>query len=154
MKMHPEYVRRDEILFDMGFSSYRAYLDSPWWKGIRARVIERAKGKCFACDSRAVEVHHREYSRPVLEGKALNRMVALCVQCHKVCEYAGDGRKLTLAEANARLQELVDAQANPAVDPPVDWKARKASRRAAKREQREARDAFHRAHPLNQPRVV
>jgi len=98
-----DYMRRDATLRDMGYPSYKAYLASPLWKSIRAKVIERAHGKCHICGGKATEVHHRLYWREVLDGRWLNNLNAVCRTCHELGEFGDEGQKVSMREANRRL---------------------------------------------------
>lgn len=98
-----EYAARNRILRDMGFASYADYLKSDLWKEIRLKVLERADFTCHICQGDASQVHHRLYFREVLEGKWLNCMNAICVECHKLGEFSDDGEKVGLKDANKRL---------------------------------------------------
>jgi hypothetical protein len=61
---------------------YRAYLRSPKWRSIRARVIERSGGLCEGCrESDATEVHHLTYKH--IGDELLFELVALCDGCHE-----------------------------------------------------------------------
>src|SRR5262245_53564386 len=56
---------------------YQAYLQSPTWKQIRKRVLERAAYRCEACSAKATEVHHRCYRPRILAGQDTSLLVAL-----------------------------------------------------------------------------
>ena len=87
------YARRNHVLREMGFPSYRAYQRSELWKTIRRQVIERDKGQCVICNRRGHSVHHVTYSREVMEGKRLDQLALLCRGCHVHVEFK-DGNKL------------------------------------------------------------
>jgi 5-methylcytosine-specific restriction endonuclease McrA len=87
------YKERDLILKKAGFASYRDYLSSPTWWKIRARVMEKAGGKCRICGGKAAQAHHVFYSRSNLKGSNLTGVVAICRQCHEEVEFT-DGKKL------------------------------------------------------------
>lgn len=99
-----EYQLRNETLKEMGFSSYRDYLGSEIWALTRKKVLLRARRVCCSCGKRAEEVHHSSYSRDVLLGKDLSKLHAVCAACHVGAEIASDGKKRSLAEANAILR--------------------------------------------------
>lgn len=78
---------RKQSLLEMGFTSYRQYLDSDLWKGIRERVLKRDRGCCRRCGGHATQVHHTHYWREVLEGRDDSYLVAICRGCHKAIEF-------------------------------------------------------------------
>jgi hypothetical protein len=100
-----EYFARNALLVELGFQSYRDYVMSDLWKGIRARVMNLSDRKCKACGKTATSVHHRTYSRETLLGESIVDLVAICARCHKFIEYA-NGEKTSLREANARLDRI------------------------------------------------
>lgn len=102
-----EYRRRDLALRELGFSSYSEYLGSPLWKDIRRRTLDRDGCRCVACGGPALQVHHRSYSKAVLLGFDLAFLVSICGECHRGIEVSRSGKKLTLADANARLNTIL-----------------------------------------------
>lgn len=73
---------RDQRLADLGYPTYKAYLTSETWAGIRARYY-RANPDCvcFLCGSnKTLVVHHRTYER--VGNERLDDLVALCPSCH------------------------------------------------------------------------
>ena len=62
---------------------YNAYLFSPEWQKIRAKVLKRANGVCEGClEAPAVLAHHKTYERA---GNEMGfDLVALCQACHDV----------------------------------------------------------------------
>jgi 5-methylcytosine-specific restriction endonuclease McrA len=62
---------------------YKAFINSPEWKAIRARVIFRDGGMCRRCRSRyRLEVHHLTYVR--FGGRErLSDLLTLCEHCHQ-----------------------------------------------------------------------
>jgi len=99
-----EYSDRNAILASMGYGSYGEYLDSKLWRRIRGRVLARDKGMCCVCRDKAKHVHHTSYSREVLEGKSIRHLRSLCATCHEIGEFDSSGRKVSLREANERLE--------------------------------------------------
>ena len=77
----------------LGFASYSDYLKSDLWKGIRARVLKCANGRCCCCNAIAFEVHHDVYSEENLSGRSLNGLFAICRKCHQTIEFTESGRK-------------------------------------------------------------
>ena len=98
-----EYAARNALLKALGYATYKAYLASPLWKSIRARVLRRFGGKCKGCGRRASQVHHHHYTREVLTGRSIEGMSAVCGNCHEGIEFHEEV-KLELRQANRRLR--------------------------------------------------
>lgn len=103
---------RDESLKQLRFSSYWKYLQSPMWKAISRRVLERGKFRCLSCGDRATQVHHKSYDLATMQGRDFTYLVPLCGVCHEAAEFAERG-KADLTEANRRLDKLVGATPLP-----------------------------------------
>lgn len=99
-----EYAMRNIVLADMGYTSYEEYLKSKLWVRIRKKVLAKTQGKCSVCRDPANEVHHTSYDRKTLEGKNLKRLRPLCRSCHDIGEFNTEGKKMTLHQANQRLE--------------------------------------------------
>ena len=90
------YDRRNAVLAEMGFTSYRAYLASDLWKSIRQQVFDRDGGICRLCLKRkAKSVHHITYHEDTLRGETLDQLVSICGGCHLYSEFKPNGDKLT-----------------------------------------------------------
>jgi hypothetical protein len=60
---------------------YQIYLNSPEWRDLRQRVMERAGNLCEGCHRRqATEVHHLTYER--FKREMMFDLVAVCRRCH------------------------------------------------------------------------
>mgnify|MGYP003647974523 CR=1 FL=1 len=88
-----EYTKRNRILKELGYASYRAYLQSPLWKRIRTDVMDVCGRKCEMCGKKARQVHHDWYSVQNLKGDTLDGMMGTCGECHKGVEFHRDGTK-------------------------------------------------------------
>jgi hypothetical protein len=67
---------------DAWWQRYEAHLQSPKWKALRKKVIERAKGFCEGCgQNKATQAHHLNYDR--VGDEMLFDLVAVCEGCHK-----------------------------------------------------------------------
>ena len=100
------YTQRNNILRNMGFSNYAAYLKSPLWDGIRASVLAR-NPCCFVCEQPASQVHHTCYRRSDLTGKDMRRLVSLCAGCHHEIEFRNkDHEKLNVKQATVKMRQL------------------------------------------------
>ena len=88
-----------------GFTSYKEYLNSPLWKEIRRKALQKRKHVCCGCGNRASQIHHSSYKEDVMldEGRYL---YALCSDCHKYIEF-NNGKKNSLEEANRKLLDLI-----------------------------------------------
>lgn len=85
------YRVRQAALKELGFSTYKDYLESELWLTIRTRILERDDHKCRICrKKKAVAVHHTTYSILVLAGKMDTQLMAVCGGCHKRVEFADD----------------------------------------------------------------
>jgi 5-methylcytosine-specific restriction endonuclease McrA len=129
-----DYKRRASNLKDLGFDSYRQYLESPLWASIRSEVLARDKKKCVKCGGRATQVHHMSYGPKVLSGERIGRLVSVCASCHRAAEF-DDDTKVSVREASRRLSAMPDngrrtrsrRRANP------DWEWFKGLEREARR---------------------
>jgi 5-methylcytosine-specific restriction endonuclease McrA len=58
------------------------HINSPEWRALRVRVLERAGGLCEGCrQAPAVQVHHLTYKH--LGNELLWELVAVCDACHE-----------------------------------------------------------------------
>lgn len=94
-----EYAIRNELLREMGYQSYKEYLQTALWQSIRARVLCENQ-TCQMCNKEtSTIVHHLKYDKATLSGKSIKRLRALCEICHHIIEFDGD-RKNSLKQAN------------------------------------------------------
>lgn len=98
------YAKRDALLREMGYKSYRAYMASELWATIRQQVLDRDQATCVVCKKPATQVHHKHYSIAALKGEWIKGMVSLCGGCHRMAEIDKHGRKTTNKRANQRLK--------------------------------------------------
>lgn len=97
-----EYSERNQIVADMGYSGYPAYLAGKAWIELRELILKRDP-LCACCDRRpSVQVHHRRYSKAALEGEDLTALIGVCAGCHRMAEFH-DGIKQSPANASAWL---------------------------------------------------
>ena len=100
------YHKRNLILKEIGFQSYSAYLKSDTWAELKAFVLRKSPN-CFACSRKATQVHHRFYSKLVLQGKSDAGLYAVCGSCHYHSEFREhDHLKLTPKQATTKLKQL------------------------------------------------
>lgn len=101
-----EYAGRNAVLAQLGFRSYRDYLESALWKAIRLRALAKAKYRCKICGRHATQVHHTRYTIQELRGESIKHLRPLCADCHRRVEFQ-DGVKLTGYEAMHRYYSLL-----------------------------------------------
>lgn len=104
--MYNHYKQRNESLKKLGFNSYKEYLSSPLWKGIRLKVMDRENNICQICHiTKAEHIHHHNYAYKTLRGdkRKLRHLVAICKNCHEKAEFLDNSLKATLPQANARM---------------------------------------------------
>lgn len=89
---HDGYKKRDEVLFRLGFASYRDYLRSNAWKAIREAKLA-IDPQCEICGDKAQQVHHISYRKNTLTGKNPRGLVSVCESCHTKIEKRPDGTK-------------------------------------------------------------
>jgi hypothetical protein len=100
----------------LGFESYKAYLNSRLWKNIRASILERDKRVCCVCRETfpRMEVHHKSYDLIVLKGLDLEQLMTICSYCHVITTYgryikAGKRKHIKprpLNQTNASIESL------------------------------------------------
>ena len=115
---------REAILLSMGYRDYDNYLSRALWKKIKQRVLERDDWTCWRCNGKAELVHHRSYSRDVLEGLDDSMLAAICEGCHHIVEFRDDGARRSAAEKD----EVLLTRAFNAQYPPVKIDLRRATK--------------------------
>lgn len=116
MGVRRQVLSRASILKSIGFSSYRAYLNSELWATIRGRVLS-ASPNCRMCGGEARCVHHRSYDRDTLRGERDSSLTPLCLRCHEKIEFKGDGGKRRTSNANHYLKQFSEPSDAPAPIP-------------------------------------
>jgi hypothetical protein len=112
------YRYRNDNLRQLGFESYRAYLDSPLWKNIRVRVLERAQQTCERCRKNpARQVHHRAYDPTTLRGDSIDALTATCGGCHRHAERTKGHAYDRLQTANQTFLRARRARQQPTDSP-------------------------------------
>lgn len=97
------YHERNLTLSELGFRSYKNYLQSALWNKIRRRVFATKGNRCFLCQEQANQLHHARYHRDDLTGTTIENIHPICEDCHRDVEYS-DGEKLDMESANKKLQ--------------------------------------------------
>lgn len=97
--------QRREILKQLGFVSYKAYLKSDLWWGIRTAYLARHPD-CFLCPAQAAQIHHASYTLGNLSGRECTQLFSLCADCHQRIEFTPSGQKVPLWHANRWLFKL------------------------------------------------
>lgn len=72
---------RDARLQAAGFADYRAYLNSPVWRGVKRRYVESGAPAVCLCGADEVQFHHMTYAR-VGGDELVGDLQPLCVKCH------------------------------------------------------------------------
>lgn len=100
-----EYRQRNELLKEMGFSSYRDYLDSDLWREIKRKKLTKTVAvRCRIClRNNATTLHHTSYDQSVMTGEDLEPLVPICRWCHKAIEFDGERKVERLAQVNRRM---------------------------------------------------
>lgn len=88
-----EYQKRDSILLEHGFSSYKEYLLSDTWKETREITFRKKGRSCYCCTRSATQVHHRTYSRENLFLMDIRELFPICAKCHKKIEFRGEVKR-------------------------------------------------------------
>lgn len=64
---------------------YKEFLQSDYWKDVRATVLKRDSDKCSICNHiGGIDVHHRTYANHGSEHLHLEDLVSLCHNCHQL----------------------------------------------------------------------
>lgn len=108
------YSGRQRVLMLIGFKTYRTYLESELWAGLRVEALIRDNHTCRLCSRLATQVHHRDYTKKTLLGEKPSGLVSLCGDCHKMLERNEDGTKRSLIDVmkltSNRLRETKGAK--------------------------------------------
>lgn len=92
-----------QVLKSLGYNNYKEYVAGIRWADIRDKVFRTKGKKCIVCTRNATVIHHREYSKEVLEGTNITPLEPLCWDCHNTIEYDKRGNKIDLVAANNKL---------------------------------------------------
>jgi 5-methylcytosine-specific restriction endonuclease McrA len=103
------YAERNQILIELGFKDYPAYLRSPLWKSIREQKLAQDP-ECYACarrDGQAImQVHHGAYTLENLSGMVPSDLWSVCSRCHRWIEITKDGYKRNPQQATEELFKI------------------------------------------------
>jgi len=97
------YRDRGEILAEMGFTSYAAYVSSPLWRRIRREAMERSKHLCDACRREARHVYLLDFEPATLNGDQPASVATICELCIAKAQFSDDGKRNILEAANAAV---------------------------------------------------
>jgi hypothetical protein len=106
--LHPVLeAKRHALAKELSALSYDEYLQTPYWRELRLKVLNRDGHCCRLCRSTdQLEVHHNTYERRGMEE--LDDLVTLCKKCHQNFH---DNRSIK-PKANGELQSEVNSEAN------------------------------------------
>lgn len=110
------YRDRNRLLKRLGFYTYKAYLRSAMWRGISGEVLAKTN-RCYCCNRKATEVHHREYTLETLTT-VCPQLVPLCRSCHRKIEFKGDTKRHQVEKA-PKVFEVRPKKPKPAPLPPI-----------------------------------
>ena len=99
------YKRRNIVIAELGFSSYKVYLSSSLWIDIRRKVL-LPSSRCRACGKKATQVHHNRYALADMNGKCLDHLIPVCGRCHRSCEFTRIGLKIDPENATKKLDHM------------------------------------------------
>jgi len=114
------YEDRKRFLAEVGFKTYRSYLASPLWKGIRSKVLAE-RPACEFCGGKATQVHHSSYWPSVLRGESTKPLHPICASCHEHGEFSANGYKRSPREATRSAAKYGAAKRRGR---PRSWKER------------------------------
>lgn len=100
-----QYTQRNAILLQLGFSSYKNYLNSAIWQDIRYKVL-LPSSRCRACGKKATQVHHNRYLLEDMNGACLAQLIPVCGKCHHACEFNRIGLKIGPERATEKLDMM------------------------------------------------
>jgi len=86
---------------------YSHYLQSALWQHARKFVMARDDHRCQCCTNPATEVHHISYETAVMEGRALERLISLCHECHMAIELEDGVHVRDISTKRDRLAKLM-----------------------------------------------
>lgn len=98
------YTLRNIFLKELGYKSYKEYLQSQDWKSIRDNILKESPN-CILCENKAVLLHHTKYDISALLGLRKHVLASLCYHCHEKIEFE-EKDKNGLSEANSKLFTL------------------------------------------------
>jgi len=62
--------------------SYLAYLESSYWKQVRAQALSDAGNQCGCGQTEALQVHHKKYCARYTEHLNMHLLEVVCPKCH------------------------------------------------------------------------
>ena len=79
-KKHKIVKKKDIVIAKM---NYNKFLNSDYWKSVKAMVLARDKYKCTVCGSTLrLEVHHLTYDNHGNEHNHKSDLITVCHSCH------------------------------------------------------------------------
>jgi len=84
--------------------NYRDYLQSPEWKALRKKAIDRDNGKCIFCNRAFREVHHVKYPKRFPQDH-IDNLLVVCEKCHRRLHGIKNNDEELLETIHNRLEE-------------------------------------------------
>jgi len=85
-------------------ASYQEYLNTPLWREIRQRVIDKKGTCCEGCGGDyIIQVHHTFYTKIIISGKSLRGLRVVCKTCHKKIHKLVDDGEMSLKKATKTI---------------------------------------------------
>lgn len=109
--LRDQYLIRDVILRNRGYSSYDEFLDSPYWHKVKLKAWQGPNKEnydhCNICmdeNTRPLHLHHRDYKYLGNFNKELINVITLCPQCHERLHQLANRYSIKLQHAEELLK--------------------------------------------------
>jgi len=87
-KQNKRHTKSQQVAYRKNLP-YKEFLQTDYWKKVRAKVLERDGNKCIICKGTYIlQVHHDSYKHHGDEMNHLEDLMTLCKNCHKEHHYA------------------------------------------------------------------
>ncbi len=95
-----QFNMRNNLLEDYGFKDYKEFLESPFWKAMKATLRKKKQfQKCCCCGSeKDIELHHMKY-QDFLDYSSKKNIIPTCRDCHEKIHQIS--RKFNISFKNA-----------------------------------------------------
>lgn len=75
--------RKKTKLKNLKYKSYKDFLQSTYWKEVRAMVLKRDENKCGCGAKFNLQIHHLTYRNHLNEKSHLEDLITVCRKCHE-----------------------------------------------------------------------